>query len=180
MGPETLSVHGRNTRTNNAVESHNARLREMMGVSGNALSFTKKLRVVAQSKSNEQLHAVDGSAVKKRVKVEHANRANLISKLNAQLAGGLLASSYLHQVTSRLAIKSFEIDMYAAADEFQPVEEAHDGRNVLSCHVCQEARALRMALPCGHIILCKFCVEPVICTWEGCGKQTNTWHNLYQ
>lgn len=89
MGPEALSVYGQSTRTNNAVESHNSRLRDMMGVSGNALTFTKKLRVVARNVSNELGHVVDRSAVKKRVKVDNANRANLIKSLDGQLSKGM-------------------------------------------------------------------------------------------
>lgn len=178
MGPDTFSVHGESTRTNNAVESHNSRLGDMMGVSGNPLVFTKKLRVVARAKANSMGHAIDGSQVEKRVKVENASLANLISSLDRRLKSGMTAEQNLHIVTSRLADKTFELNMFAEADEMQPVEEVHAAVNVLNCRVCQETRASRLAMPCGHIILCLFCVEPAICTWEGCGRAVSgNWVN---
>lgn len=162
-GPDSFCVNGLDSRTNNLVESHNARLAKLMK------SKPKFFNFVVQLATEEQRKAVQfKQLLQQRVGVfdepdaRYVRRTEAIVKVQHLLhTQKVTVSGFLTMLTntnnSKLAVDLASFHEVVASDMEETADAEEYQTQQETCVLCMAVKRQVMLLPCSHMVICNNC-----------------------
>lgn len=155
VGPKALSVFGYRSRTNNLVESHNARLATKLGKRAPFYRFVLALRKEELRKSIQFLQVqADEQSVFEKPKEKYVMRSKQIERAQNKLKPGTESLKEFLNAVTKNAIKGFSSYEPNLGEEEIIDEDFDDQRD---CYECRKSRRQVMFNACNHLLLCFAC-----------------------
>lgn len=147
-------MHGFSSRTNNLVESHNARLSKKFGKKAPFFRFVKALAKEDFRKTIQFIQIDSESAVFDQPKKKYTKRTKLIEKAQKALLPGSESMETFFNTVTNSAVKNMAKYDGPADDSDDEVEA--DCNDPTMCIECKDFRR-QVMFGCNHLILCKSC-----------------------
>lgn len=163
-------MDGTNTRTNNLVESHNARLGRSISGKTNFYRFVLALAKEENRKSVQFMQLIGGrTGVYDEPVAKYRNRSEAIKTAQRKLADNVVTvQEFLAIITNTqnrsmvVDLASFECNSGLDDDEVDEETSVHSGDDAMLCVICSINRREVLLLPCNHFMICIGCFQPNI------------------
>lgn len=155
-GPNAISVFEAKSRTNNMVESHNARLKAKIRSNTTLYEFVQNLAKEELRKANQFVQMLKTpEGVFDDPKPKYEKRARMISKWEKKLKNGnTTVANFLKVLANRTEDSNMANAGGTAVDESSDEEEIED---LALCVRCLEKPSRITLQPCGHTPFCLDC-----------------------